>query len=280
MRIVAGSLSALLARSFRRRSDWPLPSTSASLAICCHLVARVAGCCPMIDDAAKANLYNYLKHEREAVLAKLDGLSEYDVRRPLTVTGTNLLGLVKHLATWEARYLGEVFGRPFPEPLPRWDVEAERLADMWATERESRSDVVDRYRRVWEHSDATVDALALDATGRVAWWQDAEVPLFNILVHLLAETSRHAGHADILREAARRSGGNRRGGHGRGAARPSLLGGAARGDRGGRQVSQLTVSLICRIVCASARGFSRDPRRTIMPRSGRAGFFGSQGRRT
>jgi hypothetical protein len=154
----------------------------------------------MIDNAAKTNLHNYLKHEREAVLAKLDGLSEYDVRRPLTVTGTNLLGLVKHLATWEARYLGEVFGRPFPEPLPRWDVEAERLADMWATEHESRSDIVDRYRRVWEHSDATVDALALDATGRVAWWQEAEAPLFNVLVHLLAETSRHAGHADILRE--------------------------------------------------------------------------------
>lgn len=103
----------------------------------------------MIDDAAKANLYGYLQHEREAMLAKLDGLSEYDVRRPLTVTGTNLLGLVKHLATWEARYLGEVFNRPFPEPLPRWDVEAERLADMWVTEHESRSDVVDRYRRVW-----------------------------------------------------------------------------------------------------------------------------------
>lgn len=154
----------------------------------------------MIDDAAKANLDGDLKHERKAVLAKLDGLSEYDVRRPLTVTGTNLLGLVKHLATWEARYLGEVFDRPFPEPLPRWDVEAERLADMWATDHESRSDVVGRYRRVWGHSDGTVDALALDATGRVAWWQDAEVPLFNILVHLLAETSRPAGHADILRE--------------------------------------------------------------------------------
>ena len=154
----------------------------------------------MNDDAAKANLYDYLKHEREAVLSKLDGLAEYDLRRPLTVTGTNLLGLVKHLATWEARYLGEVFDRPFPEPLPRWDIEVERLADMWATEHESRSDVVDRYRRVWHHSDATVAALGLDATGRVAWWQDAEVPLFNILVHLLAETSRHAGHADILRE--------------------------------------------------------------------------------
>lgn len=154
----------------------------------------------MNDGAAKANLYNYLKHEREAVLSKLDGLDDYDVRRPLTVTGTNLLGLVKHLATWEARYLGEVFDRPFPEPLPRWNIEAERLADMWATEHESRSDVVDRYRRVWQHSDATVAALALGDIGRVAWWQRAEVPLFNILVHLLAETSRHAGHADILRE--------------------------------------------------------------------------------
>jgi len=155
----------------------------------------------MDQDAAKTNLYDYLKHEREALLAKLDGLSEYDIRRPMTVTGTNLLGLVKHVATWEARYLGEVFDRPFPEPLPRWDVEAERLADCWATEHESRSDVVDRYRRVWAHSDVTVNALDLDDTGRVSWWQDAEVPLFNILVHLLAETSRHAGHADILRES-------------------------------------------------------------------------------
>jgi len=165
-----------------------------------RVVSAVAECCPVDDAGAKANLYGYLKRERKAVLAKLDGLSEYDMRRPLTVTGTNLLGLVKHLATWEARYLGEVFGRPFPEPLPRWDVEVELLADMWATEYESRSDIVGRYRRVWEHSDATVAALALDATGRVAWWQDAEVPLFNILVHLVAETSRHAGHADILRE--------------------------------------------------------------------------------
>jgi uncharacterized damage-inducible protein DinB len=154
----------------------------------------------MIDGHAKAHLQDELRWIREVMLAKLDGLSEYDIRRPLTRTGTNLLGLVKHLSTWEARYLGEVFGRPFPGPLPRWDDEAERGADMWATEHESRSDVVDRYRRVWDHSDATVDVLALDATGRVAWWQDAEVPLFNILVHLLAETSRHAGHADILRE--------------------------------------------------------------------------------
>ena len=154
----------------------------------------------MIDDAAKANLYDYLKHEREAVLAKLDGLSEYDVRRPLTVTGTNLLGLVKHLATWEARYLGEVFDRPFPEPLPRWDVEAERLTDMWATEHETRDAIIDQYRRAWAHADATIDALALDARGHVPWWPRPDVTLFDVLLHVLTETARHAGHADILRE--------------------------------------------------------------------------------
>jgi hypothetical protein len=154
----------------------------------------------VIDDFAKAYLHNYLRHVREAMLAKVDGLSEYDARRPLTTTGTNLLGLIKHLSTWEARYFGEVFDRPFPEPLPRWDVEADRLADMWATEHESRGDIVDRYRRVWEHSDATIDVLPIDAPGHVAWWPRPEVKLFDILVHMLAESSRHAGHADILRE--------------------------------------------------------------------------------
>ena len=78
----------------------------------------------MIDEFAKEYLHDNLRWVREALVWKLDGLCEYDIRRPLTSTGTNLLGLVKHSATWEARYFGEVFGRPFPEPLPRWDDEA------------------------------------------------------------------------------------------------------------------------------------------------------------
>jgi hypothetical protein len=121
------------------------------------------------------------------------------VRRPLTVTGTNLLGLVKHLATWEARYLGEVFDRPFPELLPRW--QDSDGSDLWATERETREEIIGFYRRVWAHADATVDALPIDAPGLVPWWQPRpEVKLFNVLVHVLSETQRHAGHADILRE--------------------------------------------------------------------------------
>ncbi|MGW4152053.1 DinB family protein [Micromonospora chersina] len=154
----------------------------------------------MIDEFAKEYLHHDLRDIRETMLWKLDGLSEYDVRRPLTVTGTNLLGLVKHLSACEARYFGEVFGRPFPEPLPRWDDAAHDDTDMWASEDETRAEIIDRYRRVWAHSDATIDALAIDAPGHVPWWPRPNVKLFNILVHVLAETSRHAGHADILRE--------------------------------------------------------------------------------
>ncbi|MFJ9455345.1 DinB family protein [Kitasatospora sp. NPDC101447] len=154
----------------------------------------------MIDDFAKAYLHSDLREIRAAMLWKLDGLGEYDVRRPLTSTGTNLLGLVKHLAVLEARYFGEVFDRPFPEPLPRWDDAGERGADMWATEHETREEITDRYRRAWEHADATITALAVDASGHVPWWPSPDVKLFNVLVHMLTETSRHAGHADILRE--------------------------------------------------------------------------------
>ena len=65
----------------------------------------------MIDDFAKGYLHDNLRWARESLLLKLEGLSEYDVRRPLTRTGTNLLGLVRHLSLSEARYLGAIFER-------------------------------------------------------------------------------------------------------------------------------------------------------------------------
>ncbi len=78
-------------------------------------------------------LRGYLQRAHETLLWKLDGLDDYDIRRPLVPTGTNLLGLLKHCAGVEAGYLGEVFGRPFAEPLPWMSFEAEANADMWAT---------------------------------------------------------------------------------------------------------------------------------------------------
>jgi hypothetical protein len=150
----------------------------------------------------KADLHRYLQIGREALLWKLDGLSEYDIRRPMVPTGTNLLGLVKHVASVELGYFGDTFDRPSGEPLPWFDEDAEPNAHMWATADESGEQIVGLYHRAWAHADVTIDTLDLDAIGRVPWWPDdrSEVTLHLILVHMIAETDRHAGQADIVRE--------------------------------------------------------------------------------
>jgi uncharacterized damage-inducible protein DinB len=160
----------------------------------------------MTQPEPKADLHRYLQLAREAMLWKLDDLSEYDARRPLTPTGTNLLGMVKHVASVEAGYLGDTFGRPFPESLPWFADDADANADMWATRDESREYIVG------VHADATIDALPLDALGRVPWWpaERRETTLHRILIHMIAETNRHAGHADIVRELIDGAAGYRR----------------------------------------------------------------------
>jgi hypothetical protein len=148
----------------------------------------------------KADLHRYLQAGRDAMLWKLDGLGERDIRRPLTPTGTNLLGMVKHLAGVELGYFSAVFDRPFDVPGPWFGMDAEPNADMYATADESREDIVGLYRRTWALSDATIEALPLDATGHVPWWTEPRITLHRVLVHVIAETHRHAGHADIVRE--------------------------------------------------------------------------------
>ncbi len=155
----------------------------------------------MIGVDAKADLHRYLQAAREALLWKLDGLAEYDIRRPLTPTGTNLLGLVKHLAGVEFWYFGDAFGRP-PRERPWSADDARNNADFWATTDESRDHIIGMYRRAWAHADQTIEVLGPDAVGHVPWWPPdrQQVTLHLILVHVLAETNRHAGHADIVRE--------------------------------------------------------------------------------
>ena len=150
----------------------------------------------------KAVLQRYLTTARDALLWKLDGLSDYDIRRPMTPTATNLLGLVKHVASVADGYFGEVFGRPSGEPAPWFEDDAEPNADMWATVDESRDDIVDLHHRCWARVDATIEELDLDAVGHVDWWSDehSHPTLHTILVHMIAETHRHAGQADIIRE--------------------------------------------------------------------------------
>lgn len=165
----------------------------------------------MSASVPKGTLKSYLQGGRESLLWKLDGLSEYDIRRPLVPTGTNLLGLVKHLAHSEFTWLGTTFGRPPPEPAAvamtgegrsSKTLRREPNADMWARADESRERIAELYRRAWAHSDATIEGLELDAVGRVPHWPEHqnEVTLHQALVHLIVETQRHAGHADIIRE--------------------------------------------------------------------------------
>ncbi|MET0903975.1 MAG: DinB family protein [Acidimicrobiales bacterium] len=147
----------------------------------------------------KGDLHGYLRGARETLVWKLDGLGEYDIRRPLTPTGTNLLGLVKHNAGTHLRYFGDVFGRAHDVSLPWTLDDAEPNADMWATPDETREDIVTLYRSTWELADATINELPLDAIAWVPWWGD-NLTLHQVLVHVTAETQRHAGHADIIRE--------------------------------------------------------------------------------
>lgn len=156
----------------------------------------------MLATGPKADLTLYLKFARDALLWKLTGLSEYDVRRPLTTTGTNLLGLIKHTTAIELGYLCATFGRPTGRPLPWGNTDAEPSSDHWATNDESRQQIIDQYQHAWMEADFTINNVALDAIGRVPWWpdDDNEMTLHHALVRVIADTHRHAGHADILRE--------------------------------------------------------------------------------
>lgn len=151
----------------------------------------------------KNDLHAKLREVRAALRTAVEGVGEYDLRRPMTPTGTSLLGLVKHLVGVEHVYLGDSFGRPAPDVLP-WIADGSVWdgADMWATADESSSEILALYARACVHSDETVASLDVDSPGRVPHWSanNADTTLGHLLVRMVAETAQHAGHAEILRE--------------------------------------------------------------------------------
>jgi len=153
----------------------------------------------------KSALHHYLKQTRDDLIWKLDGLSERDARLPRTATGNNLLGVVKHCLNVEAGYFGPTFGREFPaaaELVSMQTYDDDPQADWYARDDETKDGLIDLYRRVAAFADETIEQLPIDANGRVPWWpaERADVTLGRILVHALNEVSRHAGHADVMRE--------------------------------------------------------------------------------
>jgi hypothetical protein len=149
------------------------------------------------------DLGRYLQEARDSVVRALDGLSEYDVRRPVVPSGTNLLGLVKHLTGIELGYLGTSVGRPSPVTLP-WEDDGSvwESADMWATPDQSRDHLLGLYRRAWQHSDESLAQLPLDTPASVPWWpEERRATTFgSLVVRVVAETAQHAGHCDLARE--------------------------------------------------------------------------------
>ncbi|TDW86302.1 DinB family protein [Kribbella sp. VKM Ac-2566] len=151
----------------------------------------------------KSHLQQYLQDTRALMLAKLDGLSEYDRRRPLVPSGTNLLGLVKHLIGIEQVYLGTSVGRPPEKPLP-WNEDGSVWggADMWALPSESTEYITGLYREACAHSDLSIAELDLDHPAEVPHWVEGQrsTTFGALLVRVVDETAHHAGHADIVRE--------------------------------------------------------------------------------
>ena len=149
-------------------------------------------------------LLRYLKRESDNLTATLDGLSDYDVRRPMTPSGTSLLGLVKHVASVTFGYFGECVGRPSGVELP-WETaeEYDGTADMWARADESREWLLDLYAQSWALAEDSVRTLGLDAPATVPWWPEnrRSTTVGYVTVHMLAEVAHHAGHADIIRES-------------------------------------------------------------------------------
>jgi uncharacterized damage-inducible protein DinB len=153
----------------------------------------------------KTVLHHYLTETRDALIWKLDGMSEREVRLPRTPTGNNLLGVLKHCLNVEAGYFGPTFGRAYPAPgelVPFEAYDEDLQADWYVREDETKDGLVDLYRRVASFADETIDQLPLDAPGRVPWWpaERQDVTLQRIIVHAIYDLARHAGHADIMRE--------------------------------------------------------------------------------
>jgi hypothetical protein len=178
-------------RARRRRSRCPTTSRAPTL-------TRVTAL------ELKTDLLGHLDGLNQAVLHKLEGLSEYELRRPMTPTATNLLGVVFHLASLQAEYFGETFGRPFPregEFYYRTDEDADPQDDLWVRPEATSEWVVGLYRATWDHAKETFATLDLDAPGQIPTSPYAKVTLGEMMVHMVDETARHTGHMDILRES-------------------------------------------------------------------------------
>jgi uncharacterized damage-inducible protein DinB len=143
----------------------------------------------------KETLHFSLDRHRNVIVWKVDGLNDELLRRPMMPSGTNLIGLVKHLASVEYGWFCGTFGRP-SDAIPFDEFNPE--ADMRAEAGETAADILAYYGRARAAADAAINEIDLEDTGTA--WSGEKVSMRWVLVHMIEETARHAGHMDILRE--------------------------------------------------------------------------------
>jgi len=148
----------------------------------------------------RALLHTHLEDARDALIWKVEGLAEDERRRPMTPTGTNLIGLIKHMTWIEGWYLCEFFGRERPRLDWEWELDAEwgHHSHMYAKPEETSEDLIADYRATIAAANRAIEDLGLDATGK--HWSGETVSLRSMVLAVLVDTARHAGHCDIIRE--------------------------------------------------------------------------------
>jgi hypothetical protein len=164
---------------------------------------------PDLQGDERTTLTQHLDHWREGILVRLQDLTfDEATRRPLEATNLTVAGIVRHLAFVEDRWFHyRLAGNDLPEPWASAD-QAETDWSFNLRAEYSTAGVAELYRAACGRSRAVTDALALDDTAPVPSFGDLPVTLRWVLVHLLAETSCHTGHVELLRDSilAARSG--------------------------------------------------------------------------
>ena len=140
-------------------------------------------------------LVRYLDTYRDIIAFKAEGVERSAGIKPMVPSGTSLLGIVKHLAYVERWWFQSVVGQLDVE-YPWSDDDPD--ADWRIDEGESVRDIIDLYRQECEKSRAIISEL--QSPDSTVPHGDGEISVRRVLIHMVEETARHAGHADILRE--------------------------------------------------------------------------------
>jgi len=159
---------------------------------------------PQLDVDEPTTLLQYLDYQRDTMLGKVEGLDQEQLGRRLPTSELTLAGLLKHLALVEDNWIQVRFlGRPESELEPWGDApwDDDQDWEFHSALSEPPDELVSLYRAACERSRQTVAGVDLASMSAGRNSDDKTWSLRWILVHLIEETARHNGHADLLREA-------------------------------------------------------------------------------